>query len=87
MPLKNYIVYILRCADYTLYTGITVDTKARLKKHACGRGSKYVRARLPAEIVYTRKVRGRSRASREECRIKKMSRQEKLNLISSNNLK
>ena len=78
-----YYLYILECADKTLYTGITVDLDKRIKAHNGSRlGAKYTRARRPVKLVYAKKFKSRSQASREEYRIKKLSRAEKMNLLS-----
>lgn len=78
-----YYLYILKCADGTFYTGITVDLKRRLKEHnSSALGAKYTRSRRPVEIVYSKKYRNRSNASREESRIKKMPRKEKIGIIA-----
>jgi putative endonuclease len=75
-----YYLYILKCSDGTLYTGITTDLERRLKEHNTSRlGSKYTRVRRPVTLVYSKKFDNRSTASAEESRIKKLSRQEKLN--------
>ncbi len=77
-----YYLYILKCADKTLYTGITVDLDRRIKEHNDSRlGSKYTRARRPVKLVYSKEFRSRSSASKEENRIKNLSREEKLELI------
>lgn len=76
----NY-VYILRCADNTLYTGWTTNLDKRLKTHNNGKGAKYTRARLPVEIVYFEEFDNKKDAMKRECEIKKLSRKEKLNLI------
>lgn len=75
-------VYILRCHDDTLYTGYTVDLERRLEAHQEGLASKYTRARLPVVLVYQEKVDNKGHALRRELEIKKMNRQQKLNLIS-----
>jgi len=75
-----YYLYILKCADNTLYTGITTNLERRLKEHnTSSLGSKYTRPRRPVVLVYSKKFNNRSTASAEESRIKKMSRQEKIN--------
>lgn len=75
-------VYILRCADNTLYTGITNDLDRRINEHNQSKlGAKYTRGRGPVQLVYQCKMKDRSAASKEEARIKKLSRQEKLELI------
>lgn len=77
-----YHLYILECADKTLYTGITVDLVRRLKEHNTSKlGAKYTCARRPVKIVYTKKFRNRSNASKAEAKIKMLSREEKLKLI------
>jgi len=77
-----YTVYILLCADGSLYTGITNDVEKRLEAHKNGTGSRYTRAHGAVKIVYTERKRGRGRASQREAEIKKMSRVEKLELIA-----
>ena len=81
-----YHLYILECADGSLYTGITVDLERRLREHnglagKNGKGAKYTRGRRPVKIVFSKKFRSRSRASIEESRIKKLSRAAKLEII------
>jgi putative endonuclease len=78
-----YYLYILKCADKTLYTGITVDLERRVGEHNHSKlGAKYTKARRPVEIVYSKKFRNRSSASKEESRIKNLSREEKFELIN-----
>ncbi len=78
-----YYVYVLQCADKTLYTGYTDDLQKRLKVHNRGKGAKYTRARLPVTLVYYEEVETKSMAlSREYC-IKKMTRRQKETLISA----
>ncbi|MFA7662873.1 MAG: GIY-YIG nuclease family protein [Patescibacteria group bacterium] len=78
-----YYLYLLKCVDETLYTGITTDIKRRLREHnSSDLGAKYTRARRPVELVYSRGFKTRSLACKEETRIKKLSRQDKLKLIS-----
>jgi putative endonuclease len=80
-----YHLYILECADKTLYTGITTDLARRISEHNDSRlGSKYTSARRPVRLVYSRKFKNRSTASREEARIKKLKKPEKLKLIKNN---
>ncbi|MBN1379859.1 MAG: GIY-YIG nuclease family protein [Gammaproteobacteria bacterium] len=81
----NWTVYILRCADDSLYTGIATDVERRLQEHNQGdrQGSKYTRARLPVALVYSESVIDRAAATRRELEIKSLSRQEKLNLINN----
>ena len=74
-------VYILRCADGTLYTGSTNDVEKRLAAHNAGRGAKYTRARRPCALVYVEEAADKGAALRREAAIKKLSRQEKLRMI------
>ena len=79
-----YHVYILKCSDKTFYTGITNDLKRRLKEHnSSNLGAKYTKGRRPVRLVYSVKKKNRSYASKEERRIKELSRIEKINLIKS----
>ena len=81
--MSPYYTYILRCKDGTLYTGIATDLQRRLDEHNReGKlGSKYTRARRPVELVYSKKFPDRSSATKEELRIKRLTREEKLDLI------
>lgn len=72
MSAQDWIVYIVRCADHTLYTGVATDLDARLAQHNAGRGAKYTRGRAPVELVYREAVAGRSAALRRESAIKRM---------------
>ncbi len=73
-----YYLYILKCADTSFYTGITVDLERRLREHNFSiLGAKYTRSRRPVKIVYSKKYRNRSTASMEELRIKALSREER----------
>ena len=77
----NY-VYLLRCADGSLYCGWTVDLDARVAAHNSGKGAKCTRARRPVELVYFESYEDRHEALSRECHIKRMSRAEKLRLIA-----
>ena len=79
----RFSVYILECADGSYYTGYTNDLAARLKLHNSGRGSKYVRGKRPAELVYSRKYRYYKLAVAEERRIKHLPRKSKEKLVAS----
>lgn len=80
-----YSLYMLRCADGTLYTGITTDLARRVEEHnSSSVGAKYTRGRRPVTLVWSKRFRNRSRASQEEARVKKLSRSEKLTLITTN---
>ena len=81
MTETGWSVYILRCADGTLYTGIAPDVEKRLQKHNEGKGAKYTRGRGPVELVYQQAFPNRAEASKQEYRIKQLSRAEKLSLI------
>lgn len=77
-----YYVYILKCADKTLYAGITTDLKRRVIEHNSSKlGAKYTYARRPVKLVYSKKFKNRSTASTEEARIKKLTKTDKLKLI------
>ncbi len=79
-----YLVYILRCHDGSLYTGITNNLPKRLAAHKNGTGAKYTRAHKPDRIVYTKNFRSKSAALKAELKIKKMPRAKKLVLIDGN---
>ena len=77
-----YFLYILSCVGGTLYTGITTDLTRRMLEHNEGKkGAKYTAARRPVELVFSKKFKDRSLALKEESRIKKLPRREKLDLI------
>jgi len=80
----SWIVYILKCGDGSLYTGITTDLEHRLTQHRSAKGAKYTRSHLPVSVVYTEETTDRSSASIRESEIKKLSRAQKLRLISNN---
>lgn len=83
MSPENWTVYILRCADGTLYTGITNDLQRRLAEHGAGQGAKYTKGRGPLQLVYQEDCPGRGLASKRENAIKAMDREEKLLLVSA----
>jgi putative endonuclease len=76
-----YFVYLLRCKDKSIYTGITNDLLRRLKQHKSGKGGRYTRARGVREIVYTEKYKTRGEALKREAEIKSWRRDRKLSLI------
>lgn len=76
-----WYVYILRCGDGTLYTGMTDDVQRRLDAHRAGKGAKYTRGRGPLELAYTEEQPDKSTALRRECAIKRLRREEKERLI------
>lgn len=67
-----WFVYIVHCADGSLYTGTSTDVEARVTTHNAGKGAKYTRSRLPVSLVYTEEVASRSLALKREAVIKKM---------------
>ncbi|CEI80247.1 UPF0213 protein [Oceanobacillus oncorhynchi subsp. incaldanensis] len=79
----EHLVYMLHCQDGTLYTGYTNDLAHRIRMHEEGKGAKYTRGRGPFEIIYTCAFENKSDALREEYRIKKLTRQEKLEMIQA----
>ena len=82
--MNKWYVYIVECADGSLYCGITTDTRRRLLEHNYSfKAAKYTRSRRPVRMVWTKEVADRSEASKEEYRIKKLSRKKKLELINS----
>ena len=76
-------VYMLRCADGSLYTGWSSDLQRRLARHSAGTASRYTASRLPVALAMARPMPDRSSAMREEARIKRLSRAEKLALIAA----
>jgi len=77
-----YFIYILQCSDNTLYTGITTNLDRRIKEHNDSKlGAKYTKVRRPVKLVYSKEFTDRSEASKEESRIKKLSRQQKIDLF------
>jgi predicted GIY-YIG superfamily endonuclease len=78
---KRWLVYLVRCSDGSLYTGITNDLPKRLDAHAAGRASRYTRSRLPVTLAYTEPQPSKSRALKREAAIKKLSRRQKDALI------
>lgn len=81
----NYI-YILKCSDNSLYTGWTNDLEKRFKIHSQGKGAKYTKPRLPVELVYFEEFDNKIDAMKREYVIKQLSRNEKLKLISKNDI-
>ena len=79
---KDWTVYILRCRDGSLYTGIAKDVQARLKQHRDGRGATYTRTRLPVTLLYQQDGLTRSKALVREAQIKAMPRSKKEEMIS-----
>ncbi|MFM1997944.1 MAG: damage endonuclease [Planctomycetota bacterium] len=80
---SGWLVYMLRCRDGSLYTGITNDLRRRLAAHAAGTASKYTRSRLPVTLVYREPQDGRSPALKREAAIKRLARPRKERLIAT----
>ena len=78
---STWKLYILRCGDGSLYTGITTDVQKRLAAHRSGKGAKYTRGRGPLELVYSEECGSHSDALRRELEIKRLPREEKETLI------
>ncbi len=82
--MSNWYVYIVRCADSSLYTGIAMDIERRVGEHNAGRaaGARYTRGRRPVRLVYQERHASRSSACRREYEIKRLSRREKEILVA-----
>ena len=78
---KEWTVYILRCGDGSLYTGIAKDVRARIKQHSEGRGAAYTRSRLPVTLLYQQEGLTHSKALIREAQIKAMPRSKKEEII------
>ena len=78
---KKWYLYVLRCGDGTLSTGITTDVQARFAQHQAGKGAKYTRGRGPLEVVYTEECEDHSAALKRELAVKALSREEKERMI------
>lgn len=82
MTEKKWVVYILECRDSSMYTGITNDLEERVRQHNLKKGAKYTKSRLPVKVVYRCFAENRSEASKVEAAIKKLTRQQKLQLVA-----
>jgi len=80
-PDGGWFVYVLQCADASLYTGIAKDVSRRCRQHNAGTASRYTRCRLPAEVVYQEAHASRSLALKQEAAIKALSKRQKMLLI------
>ena len=79
-----YFVYIIKCSDNTLYTGIATDIQRRVNEHNTSeKGAKYTKSRRPVHLLYSEVSEDRSSASKRESEIKKLSRAKKLELINA----
>ena len=81
-----WFVYVLRCKDRSLYTGVTTDAQRRLAEHNDGRGARYTRSRGPVELVYLEKATDRGAALKRESEIKRMSTVGKRALVARANI-
>ena len=81
MARTSWLVYVVRCADGSLYTGITNNLDRRLQSHNAGRASRYTRSRLPVRVVYAEPASTRGNALKREFSIKALSRTAKMRLI------
>ena len=80
--MKNWHLYVLRCSDDTLYTGVTTDPQRRLREHNISpRGAKYTRARRPTQMVYCEEHEDRSCAQKAEHKFKKLTREQKEKIV------
>jgi putative endonuclease len=79
-----YFVYLLRCKNGSIYTGITTDTQRRLAEHKNKRGGRYTRSHEVQEIIYTEEYPNRSEALKREAEIKSWRRKKKINLVKPN---
>ena len=78
-----WYLYMLRCGDGSLYTGITTDVEKRLEAHRAGKGAKYTRGRAPLELVYREECGDHSAALKRELEIKRLPREEKFKIIQT----
>ena len=78
---SKWYLYILKCGDGTLYTGIATDVQKRLEMHRSGKGAKYTRGRGPLELVYSEECENHSQALKRECEVKKLTKEQKQQLI------
>ncbi|WP_253737874.1 GIY-YIG nuclease family protein [Halohasta salina] len=81
--MSDHYVYILRCADDTLYTGYTTDPERRLREHNAGEGAKYTRGRTPVDLVHVESYDSQSAAMSREYEIKQLRRSRKVRLIET----
>ena len=80
---SKWYLYVLKCGDGTLYTGIATDVLKRLEMHRSGKGAKYTRGRGPLELVYSEECENHSQALKRECEVKKLTKDQKQQLILS----
>ena len=82
-PMQDWYVYIVRCRDGSLYTGIATDVERRITDHLSNRGAKYLRGRGPLKLVYKKQVGGKGRALEVEHKVKRLPRHKKETLIKT----
>ena len=85
--MKDWLVYMIRCSDDSLYTGITNDLEKRFRQHTEGKGAKYFRGRRPKEVVHVEQCPDRSSASKREAQIKKLTPEQKRSLVGTGHRK
>lgn len=83
MSSDSWFVYVVECADATLYTGIATDVQRRVTEHNAGTGARYTRGRSPVRLVYVEPCRGRGEALRREHTIKKLPLRQKRRLVAA----
>jgi len=82
-PEVTWLLYLIRCKDGTLYTGITTDVDRRFAEHQSGKGAKYLRGKAPLTLVFQQKIGSRSAALKAEASIKKLSKADKETIINT----
>ena len=83
LPMQDWYVYILRCRDGNLYTGITTDVERRMADHLANKGAKYLRGRGPLKLVFKKQVGQKGRALRTERKVKRLPKHKKEALIKT----
>ena len=79
-----WLLYVLKCRDNTLYTGITLDISRRVQQHNSGTASRYTRCRLPVKLIFSEPCRNRSQALKKEYAMKRLSRKKKEEYLGDN---
>ena len=79
-----WLLYVLKCRDNTLYTGITLDVARRIQQHNSGTASRYTRSRLPVKLIFSEPCRNRSQALKKEYAMKRLSRKKKEEYLGDN---
>ena len=81
----SYYVYIILCEDWSFYTGYTKNLDERIRLHACGKGARYTKSHKPEKVAYVELLDSRAKAMKREKTVKKLTHQQKLELINSRN--